>query len=81
MITPIKPFSSLDIAWTEWSEAPRFGKRYRHLSRTAMGDDYRVGVGIEELPPGNQSSPAHLSHLRGGARLYPRRSARRPHRR
>jgi hypothetical protein len=24
-----------------------------------MGNDYRVGVGIEELPPGNQSSPAH----------------------
>jgi hypothetical protein len=23
MIAPIKPFLSLDIAWTEWSEAPR----------------------------------------------------------
>jgi uncharacterized cupin superfamily protein len=56
---PPKLFSSLDVAWTEWSEAPRFALRYRHLSRAAMGDDYRVGVAIEELAPGKQSSPAH----------------------
>jgi uncharacterized cupin superfamily protein len=58
-ITPAKPLSSLDVAWTESSEAPRFALRYRHLSRAAMGDDYRVGVAIEELAPGKQSSPAH----------------------
>jgi uncharacterized cupin superfamily protein len=58
-ITATKPFSSLDVAWTEWSEAPRFALRYRHLSRAAMGEDYRVGVAIEELAPGKQSSPAH----------------------
>lgn len=58
-ITPAKPISSLDVAWTEWSAAPRFALRYRHLSRAAMGDDYRVGVAIEELAPGKQSSPAH----------------------
>jgi uncharacterized cupin superfamily protein len=57
--TPIKPFSSLDVAWTEFSEVPRFSLRYRHLSRAAMGNDYRVGVAIEELPAGKQSSPAH----------------------
>src|SRR5918995_6944810 len=56
---PPKPFSSLDVPWTEWSDAPRFALRYRHLSRAAMGDDYRVGVAIEELAPGKQSSPAH----------------------
>ena len=49
-----KPISSLDIAWTEWSEAPRFALRYRHLSRAAIGDDYRVGVAIEELASGKQ---------------------------
>lgn len=54
-----KPFSSLDVAWTESSEAPRFALRYRHLSRAAIGDEYRVGVAIEELAPGKQSSPAH----------------------
>jgi uncharacterized cupin superfamily protein len=57
--TPPKPISSLDIAWTEWSDAPRFALRYRHLSRAAIGDDYRVGVAIEELAPGKQSAPAH----------------------
>jgi uncharacterized cupin superfamily protein len=54
-----KPISSRDVAWTELSEVPRFGLRYRHLSLAALGVDYRVGVAIEELPPGKQSSPAH----------------------
>jgi uncharacterized cupin superfamily protein len=58
-IAPLKPISSLDVAWTEWSEVPRFGVRYRHLTRAAVGEHYRVGVAIEELAPGKQSSPAH----------------------
>jgi uncharacterized cupin superfamily protein len=59
-VAPLKPISSLDVAWTESSEAPRFfALRYRHLSRAAMGKDYRVGVAIEKLAPGKQSSPAH----------------------
>lgn len=57
--TAAKPISSLDVPWAEASEAPRFALRYRHLSRAAMGDNYRVGVAIEELAPGKQSSPAH----------------------
>ena len=56
---PPKPISSLDVAWTEWSDVPRFGVRYRHLTLAAVGEDYHVGVAIEELPPGKQSSPAH----------------------
>jgi uncharacterized cupin superfamily protein len=56
---PPKPFSSLDIPLVEWSDVPRFGLRWRHLSRAALGDDYRVGVAIEELPAGKQSAPAH----------------------
>ena len=58
-IAPPKPISSRDVAWTEWSDVPRFGVRYRHLSLAAVGEDYRVGVAIEELAPGKQSSPAH----------------------
>ena len=54
-----KPMSSLDVPWTEWSEVPRFSIRYRHLSRAVLGETYRVGVAIEELGPGKQSSPAH----------------------
>ena len=57
--TAPKPISSLDVAWEEWSDVPRFALRYRHLTLAAIGEDYRVGVSIEELPPGKQSSPAH----------------------
>jgi uncharacterized cupin superfamily protein len=56
---PLEPIASSDVPWTEFSEVPRFGLRWRHLSRAALGEDYRVGVAIEELPPGKQSSPAH----------------------
>jgi uncharacterized cupin superfamily protein len=54
-----KPISTRDVAWTEWSDAPRFATRYQHLSMAVRGKDYRVGVAIEELPPGSQSAPAH----------------------
>jgi uncharacterized cupin superfamily protein len=56
---PPRPISSLDVPWTEWSDVPRFGLRYRHLTRAAVGEGNRVGVAIEELGPGRQSSPAH----------------------
>ncbi len=58
-IVPSQPISSHDVAWQEWSEVPRFGVRYRHLTRAVVGEDYRVGVAIEELAPGKQSAPAH----------------------
>ncbi|MGJ4855619.1 cupin domain-containing protein [Labrys sp. La1] len=56
----VRPISSHDVAWTEWSDVPRFGVRYRHLTLAAMGEPYHVGVAIEELEPGRQSSPAHF---------------------
>lgn len=56
--TAPRPTATENVPWTEWSEVPRFSIRYRHLSRAAMGDNYRVGVAIEELSPGKQSSPA-----------------------
>lgn len=51
------------IPWEEWSEGPRFGSRYRHLTIAAVGKSYHVGVQIEELPPGKQSCPAHFHML------------------
>lgn len=57
---PLKPISSSDVAWTEWSDVPRFGVRYKHLTLAAGGEGYNVGVAIEELPPGKQSSPQHF---------------------
>lgn len=56
---PPLPFASDEVPWTEWSDVPRFGLRYRHLSLAALGEKHRVGVAIEELPAGKQSSPAH----------------------
>ena len=56
---PPKPISSIDVPCTEWTDVPRFSIRYRHLTRAVAGDNYHVGVAIEELPPGMQSSPAH----------------------
>ncbi|HTN98085.1 MAG TPA: hypothetical protein VL101_14025 [Nordella sp.] len=58
-IAPLKPIASGDVAWTEFSEAPRFALRYRHLSHAVLGEDYRIGVVIEELAPGMRSAPRH----------------------
>ena len=68
-VVPPKPISSSDIAWTEWSDVPRFALRYRHLTVAAMGEDYHVGVAIEELAPGMQSVPAHY-HIFEEEHLY-----------
>ncbi|WP_064742077.1 cupin domain-containing protein [Inquilinus limosus] len=57
--TPPKPISTPDLPWEEWADIPRFSLRCKHLTRAAMGDDYHVGVVIEELPPGGRSAPAH----------------------
>ena len=65
----IKPCSSLDVPWEEWSEIPRFSLRYRHLSRATLGENYHVGVAIEELDPGKQSAPAHY-HIFEEEHLY-----------
>ena len=56
---PHEPISSDDVPWTESRDVPRFGLRWRHLTRAALGEDYHVGIAIEELAPGMQSAPAH----------------------
>jgi uncharacterized cupin superfamily protein len=58
----VRPFSSDSVPWENWSEGARFGSRFRHLTRAAVGDAYHVGLQIEELSPGMQSAPAHY-HL------------------
>jgi uncharacterized cupin superfamily protein len=57
---PTPPFPVESVPWEEWSKGDRFGSRYRPL--TDRGGGSRVGVAIEELPPGKQSCPAHY-HL------------------
>lgn len=63
------PMSIDDVEWEEWSDLPRFGIRYRHLSSAVLGKDYRIGVAIEELPPGMQTAPAHY-HIFEEEHLY-----------
>ncbi len=59
---PRPPIASESVPWKTWEEGERFGSRFRHLTSAAVGERYRVGVQIEEIPPGKQSSPAHY-HL------------------
>jgi uncharacterized cupin superfamily protein len=61
--TPIRPISSDAVAWDPF-ERGKFGSRFKHLTRAAMGDrPYHVGVAIEILPPGKQSCPFHFHML------------------
>lgn len=54
---PVLPFPAESVAWEEWSEGVRFGGRARRLGDRAGAS--RIGVLIEELPPGRQSVPLH----------------------
>lgn len=56
-----KPIHVDDVPWEPWSEGTRFGSRAKQIGRAAGA--MHVGVLIEELPPGKQSSPAHY-HMR-----------------
>jgi uncharacterized cupin superfamily protein len=69
MPTPPKPISIDSIPWTEWTDVPRFGIRYRHLTLAAAGEDYHVGVAIEELQPGMQTAPFHY-HIHEEEHVY-----------
>jgi uncharacterized cupin superfamily protein len=60
--SPARPISIERVPWEEWSQGSRFGSRSRHLTSAVRGNDYRVGVQIEELAPGKQSVPSHY-HL------------------
>ncbi len=54
---PILPFDVESVPWETWSEGVRFGGRARRIGDHAGAT--RVGVLIEELPPGRQSAPLH----------------------
>src|SRR5882724_6495612 len=69
-IAPPKLISSLDVAWEEFSDVPRFALRYRHLTLAAVGEDYRVGVAIEELGPGRQKAGHCLINNSGATCRY-----------
>lgn len=58
---PRAPFAVDSVAWEDWSEGARFGSRVRVLSNTRDGDrPMKIGIAMEELPPGKQSCPFHF---------------------
>jgi uncharacterized cupin superfamily protein len=61
--TPIRPIKSDDVPWTAFADVPNFNIRYKHLTLAACGEDYHVGVAIEELPPGMRTAPAHYHFI------------------
>jgi uncharacterized cupin superfamily protein len=67
--SPIKPIHIDDLAWTAWSDVPNFNIRYKHLTLAACGEDYHVGVAIEELAPGKQTAPFHY-HIHEEEHVY-----------
>lgn len=64
---PVTPFDVESVPWEEWSEGVRFGGRVRRVGEYAGAT--RVGVLIEELPPGKQSVPLHW-HTREEEHLW-----------
>lgn len=60
---PARPVSSADVELVAFDRGERFGVRYRHLTKASMGQPYRVGVALEELPPGRQTAPFHFHML------------------
>ena len=59
---PKAPVAVESLPWVEWSQGVRFASRYRVLSDSRK-DGRKIGVAVEELPPGKQSVPFHYHML------------------
>lgn len=58
---PKGPFAIESVDWDHWSEGTRYGSKVRVLSDTRNGPrPMKIGVSIEEVPPGKQSCPFHF---------------------
>ena len=66
------PIATGSLPWEGFEEIPKFRSRWRHLTRGAWGPDYRIGVVVEEIPPGGQSAPFHY-HFVEEEHVYARR--------
>ena len=65
--TPVVPKPPISEAAVEWRDGvpgrERFGGRFKHLTRAAVGDGYHVGVVIESPAPGKRLWPTHYHML------------------
>jgi uncharacterized cupin superfamily protein len=64
---PCRPVSADDLPWEPWSHGERYGGRVRKIGNAAGA--VRIGVHIEELPPGKKSCPSHY-HYQEEEQLY-----------
>jgi uncharacterized cupin superfamily protein len=62
-----EPFSEADVPWEGYEEGTKFGSRWKRMGK--FGGGSHVGVSIEELSPGKQSSPFHY-HMMEEEHLY-----------
>jgi uncharacterized cupin superfamily protein len=56
-----EPFAIESVPWEEFSRGERFACRTRPLGE--FGGGTRVGVSLEEIPPGKSDCPAHYHFL------------------
>jgi uncharacterized cupin superfamily protein len=57
-----RPFAIESVPWQEYGQGTRFAGRVRVLSNTRCEGGARIGVGIDEIPPGCQSNQAHYHY-------------------
>jgi uncharacterized cupin superfamily protein len=62
---PLPPISAESIGWNEEGRegSAMFGGRSRHLTHAAAGENYHVGVLIEQPAPGKRLCPKHYHML------------------
>jgi uncharacterized cupin superfamily protein len=56
------PFAIESLPWHDYGQGTRFAGRVRVLSDSRCEGGARIGVGIDELPPGCQSNQAHYHY-------------------
>ena len=54
------PIASQDVKLEKFEKGGRFALNFRHLTSSIAGEDYHVGVLLEELPAGKQSNQLHF---------------------
>ncbi len=57
------PVPSSEVEPESFEKGSRFAIHFRHLTSAIAGDDYNVGVALEELPSGKQSNQFHFHML------------------
>lgn len=56
---PYPPINAADLSWETTQIDAHFGGQAKHLTYSAVGRDYRVGVMIEAPGPGQRLAPRH----------------------